>query len=620
MSKSSRNLGAVLAVLFLALLVAGLVFVVKVAYYDEPKMMESYVEASEASAPSTSETEEEIKETRIRLFETSDIHGYIVDMTGGDINNIEYRLAYIAGIINDARNSDEYDDVILVDGGDIYQGAPVSNLTEGAALRAALDLMDYDAVTVGNHEFDWDFTKYGADTMATVPAYEIGEFKGDPDIPVIAATLCSSNNHSRILETKDYVMVDKAGYRIALIGYIPDYSDKIQPSKIAPYELHSDLGEFSERVKKINEAEHPDVTVVVAHEMPLTVANALSHDDVDIVCGGHVHDGIYGVSDSGIPYIQANNNAQGYASATIVIDKDGNVTVEEPLYTSITEDPGVLYDTMANSGNFDPDILKLSHAAWDSISEEMGEALGYIDTTVERKGYISGPTTTGGNFITGLMLEYCKDEGAVAAFYNEGGICKDFTVAEGEILELTVADIYALNPFNNKWLIYDLTGEELAQQLVNGFLQSQYGDQVSGLKYEYKNHGTIDAPDIEIISITLDDGTKVDVHGTETKYRVVTSDFNASIPGSVFEGKTPLHPEVEAPVDNQALIELLRGRRDKGQVHIPTDTSPRGTCLNADEVAAASAAEGGSTTETSETAGTSETTVENTAETTAQAA
>ena len=103
MSKSSRNLGAVLAVLFLALLVAGLVFVVKVAYYDEPKMMESYVEASEASAPSTSETEEEIKETRIRLFETSDIHGYIVDMTGGDINNIEYRLAYIAGIINDSR-------------------------------------------------------------------------------------------------------------------------------------------------------------------------------------------------------------------------------------------------------------------------------------------------------------------------------------------------------------------------------------------------------------------------------------------------------------------------------------------------------------------------------------
>ena len=253
MSKSSRNFGAVLAVLLLALLVVGLVFVVKVAYYDEPKLMEQYSEATESTEPIVSETEAP-KDTRIAVFETSDIHGYLVDITGGDSKTFQYRLAHIAKVVDNARESGDYDDVLLVDGGDIYQGSPLSNLTDGAALRAALDIMGYDAVTLGNHEFDWDVKTYATDSMATIPAYELGDYSGDPNIPVIAATLYSANNHNRTLFTKDYVVVEKGGRRIALIGYIPDYSDEIMHSKIEPFELHGDLAEFSQLVKEINEA------------------------------------------------------------------------------------------------------------------------------------------------------------------------------------------------------------------------------------------------------------------------------------------------------------------------------------------------------------------------------
>ena len=59
-------------------------------------------------------------------------------------------------MVNDARSSGEYDDVLLLDGGDLYQGTPVSGMTGGAAVRAALNAMDYDAIALGNHEFDWD--------------------------------------------------------------------------------------------------------------------------------------------------------------------------------------------------------------------------------------------------------------------------------------------------------------------------------------------------------------------------------------------------------------------------------------------------------------------------------
>lgn len=615
MSKSSKNLGSVLAVLFLVLLVAGLIFVVKVAYVDEPRMIESIAEETGGTmADPTAVTETEApKATRIAVFETSDIHGYIMDTTGGKANTFQYRLARIAKIVNNARESGDYDDVILVDSGDIYQGAPISNLTEGAYLRAALDIMKYDAVTLGNHDFDWDVTQYATDSMATVPAYEIGDYVGDPYIPVIAATLYSSNNHNRSLFTKDYVIVEKAGRRIALIGYIPDYSDDIMQSKIEPYELHGDLDEFSQRVKEINEAEKPDVTIVLAHEKPVTVANALDHEDVDLVAGGHEHAAVFGVADSGIPFIQAENYAKGYACATIVIDPEGNVTIEDTRSTSIVEEPELLYDTLSNSGNLDPDILALSHAAWDAVSEEMNEALGYIDTSVEQLGYINEKNTTGGNFITSLMLESTKDEGVVAAFYNRDGVRADFVVPDGEILEISVGDIYAVNPFNNYWLIYDLTGEELAQLLVDGLNDSDYGDQISGLTFEYNNNGTAETPVYEIVSITLDNGTKIDIHGKDTKYRIVISNYSATLPGSIFEGKTPLHPELESPVDNQALIKLLRDRRDKGQVHIPTDNKPRSICLNADELQQGAVQTDGQpaeTTQATETSATEETTRE----------
>ena len=45
--------------------------------------------------------------------------------------------------------------MLLLDGGDLYQGTPFSNLTGGAVIRAAFDRMKYDAVALGNHDFDW---------------------------------------------------------------------------------------------------------------------------------------------------------------------------------------------------------------------------------------------------------------------------------------------------------------------------------------------------------------------------------------------------------------------------------------------------------------------------------
>lgn len=555
---------------FMVLLIAGTIYYV----YKDPVLSET-VETVQ-TVETTVETKT-LREKRISVYGTNDIQGKIIDSSSGDKTTYQYRLAYMAKIFSDARTSGDYDDVLLLDAGDIYKGDPISNLSEGAALRAAFDKMGYDAVTLGTGDFEWDANKFATDGTASIPAYELGEFTGNPTIPVIAANLYNTNNKNRTLSTKDYVIVEKAGARIALIGYVADVTSEVVSSNMDQFEIHGDLAEFANRVKEIKSAEQPDITIVVAHCSAIEVANAMDPADVDLVVGGHSSDGVYGNAENGVAYMQSESDAKGYAHATFVLKTDGTVKIEYMTYVSIMDSQEALYDTSANAENFDPDVLAISRTVVDTTSEAMNEAMGYIDTSVEREGYISGRTTTAGNFITGLILEGMKGNGVVAAFHNGRGMNKDLMVTDGGLYQVSASDIYSIASQDYAILTYELTGEELAKQIANGFANGEYGDQMSGLTFEYKNNGTEDEPVVEVVSITLSDGTKVDVKDQKTKYKVCITNYCAKVPGSVFEGKKPLKDEKDAPIDNQLIIKTLRNRRGTGDVHIPTDTKPRGS-------------------------------------------
>ena len=537
-------------------------------------------------APSGFAAQEEGK-VRIKVFETNDLHGFLMDTSSGDESTFKYNLAYIAQVVKDARASGEYDGVLLVDGGDGYEGTITSNLLYGSPMRAAMDTMDYDAATLGNHEFDWDVRAYAADADATVAGYELDRYVGDPDTPIVVSNLYYADSGERADFTRDYTIAEKAGCRIAIVGYVAQYSADIMTAKIAPYSIDPSIEHLTSRIREINAQEKPDVTIVLAHENPKDIAALLDPEDVALVAGGHDHGGRSGYADSGVAYIQADYQAKGYADAVIVLDKaTGAVTVEDPAYRQIvgTELEARLYETPENAAYLDPEILEISHAAWKSIGANMGEVLGYIDTPIQKKGLAEGDNgaTTGGDWTTGLMLEWAQKYGAVAAFYNRDGVRTDFVIPEGQTTRnVTVADIYSIAPFNNYWRVYELTGAELAQQLHDGLTYRNFGDQVSGLTFTYYQlgYGDEDASSYEIASITLSDGTQVDIHDTKTAYRVCVSNYSATLAGSVFEGKEPLYPDVDAPVDNVTIIELLRAKRDAGDAYIPVDTSARAVRL-----------------------------------------
>ena len=516
----------------------------------------------------------------IKVFETTDVHGYITDVSTYKEETFQYRLAYIAKIVNDARANSAYEGVLLLDGGDIYQSTPHSNLTFGAPMRAAYDKMQYDAVALGNHEFDWDVKKYAADEQGTMAPYEIGNYKGDPDIPVLANNIYYKENGQRVSFTQDYTVVKKGDYDIAIVGYVEDYTNDIKASQIAPYKIDADLNKLSERTKEVKEKTKADIVMVLAHGEPEPIAKAMDPQVVDLVLGGHSHEKNVGTAEYGIDYIQGNSKAYGYATAEVKINPENNdVEVIDPSYVDTTAKENVqnLYYQNGNNPHLDKEITKISQAAWDEVKDEMYEVLCTVDKNITRAPIQEGTTTSiAGNWLAGLMLDATKEQNTVAAFTNSGGIRTDILLEEGAATrDVTVADIYTITPFGNRIYTYEITGKQMAQQLENALLgtkdSANFGDQFSGITATYEK---VDGK-VKVTSITTDSGEAISIYDTEKKYPVCVNEYCATLDGSVFKDLKPLVSTDEAPVDNLSAIQALRDRREAQGLKMELDTKVR---------------------------------------------
>ena len=549
-------------------------------------MTASYVPAVFAEDAGTQEPDYTGWDT-IKVFETTDVHGYITDVSSYKEDTFEYRLAYFSKIVNDARNNDAYEDVLLLDTGDIYQGTPHSNLTYGAAMRAAYDQMDYDAVGLGNHEFDWDVKTYATDAKGTMAPYEIGSYKGDSDIPVLMSNLYYKDSGERVEFTQDYTIVDKGDYKVGIVGWADDYSADIKASQIAPYTIDDNREKLKELAEEVDKK--ADIVVILAHSDPKSIAEEMDPEVVDLVAGGHTHKNVNGTADNGIDYMQGNCYAYGYSTAEIKVNPETkDVEVTTPEFKDISPkggDHSYLYYNNGNNTQLDPEVTKISQAAWDAVKGEMYEVLGTVDQSIT-KDFIdetNGTSSIAGNWLADMMLAATKDQNTMAAFANRGGIRANLEMAEGaSSRDITVADIYTISPFGNRILTFAITGQQMGQQLERALIglnpeidstvayqASNLGDQFAGITATYK---VVDGG-IKVLSIMTDDGQMIDVNDTTKTYNVCVNEYCATLDGSVFKGMTPLVPMDEAPVDNLSTIAALREHRDTKGLNIELDTT-----------------------------------------------
>ena len=206
-------------------------------------------ESAEAKEAPVESTKSEEKDTVI--LHTNDVHGRIVEEKGviGD--------AKLATVIEQERAKSNQT-TLVVDAGDAFQGLPISNSTKGEARAEILNQMQYDAMAVGNHEFD-----FGLD--------EVKKYK-----EILKFPLLSSNtyvNGARLFEASTIVDKDKTveGDEFVVIGVTtPETATKTHPKNVKGVTFTDPISEVNKVIEEVQakaRAEGKDYKhyVVLAH-------------------------------------------------------------------------------------------------------------------------------------------------------------------------------------------------------------------------------------------------------------------------------------------------------------------------------------------------------------------
>lgn len=210
-------------------------------------------------------------------------------------------------------------DLLLIDSGDFSQGSPFYTMFKGDVEVGLMNLMGYDAVTIGNHEFD-----FGLENMARI--FKMAKF------PVVCANYDFTGTCVEGL-VKPYVIIKRNGLKIGLFGLSPQLEGLVDLSKCKGV-TYLDPIEVGNRVAaELKHDKKCDVVICVSHlgwlrpdEMgdQKVLANS---KDIDLVLGGHSHSYfkelryVNNADGKAVPVDQNGKNAMYVGKLTLSFDK-----------------------------------------------------------------------------------------------------------------------------------------------------------------------------------------------------------------------------------------------------------------------------------------------------------
>lgn len=210
-------------------------------------------------------------------------------------------------------------DLLLIDSGDFSQGSPFYTMFKGDVEIGLMNLMGYDAVTIGNHEFD-----FGLENMARI--FKMAKF------PVVCANYDFTGTCVEGL-VKPYVIIKRNGLKIGLFGLSPQLEGLVDLSKCKGV-TYLDPIEVGNRVAaELKHDKRCDIVICVSHlgwlrpdEMGDQKLLA-SSKDIDLVLGGHSHSYfkalryVNNADGKAVPVDQNGKNAMYVGKLTLSFDK-----------------------------------------------------------------------------------------------------------------------------------------------------------------------------------------------------------------------------------------------------------------------------------------------------------
>lgn len=473
------------------------------AAVDAQAQHQQELEAAVAAAALTVQTAEEPEEApeeepvaaalepvTIQVFHTNDVHSRV---EGNDRDLIGY--AKVATLVKQAR---EQGPTLLLDAGDVLHGMSFSTALQGESMVKMMNLLGYDAMTPGNHDFN-----YGYDRLL--------ELQQQMDFPVVNANIVKEDGTPAF---DPYVIKEIGGKKIALVGVgNPQMESAIHPDRIKgmKFEDHQLAAQAVEQAL----SEEPDAVIILAHwgadDAYDPNSSVLAQiPGVNLVIDGHSHTHYADIRqvEGGALIVSAHEYLKTLGHLSMHFDEENNVTIDvNPIFYEATAEVEP-----------DEEVANAIAEIKQDIEAVTSEVVGKTNVRLEgdREVVRTQETNLGNLAADALRLSTEAD----FAITNGGGIRTSV-----EVGDITKGHLIEVFPFGNSVVLIEVRGAQLLEALEHGLrlYPEQNGGfpQISGGKVVFD---PAQEAGHRVVSLEVD-GKEVDPNGT---YLVTTNDFMAA--------------------------------------------------------------------------------------------
>lgn len=482
--------------------------------------------------------EEAVDGFPLTILHTNDTHANLDTVSSPD--NIARRVTAIKEAKANAVNP------LLVDAGDVFSGTLYFNQYLGLADLEFMNLVQYDAMTFGNHEFD-----KGSEVL--------NDFIEHADFPFVSsnvnfsadALLTQKFKNEVTRDAKDAtiypaIIMEVDGERVGLIGLTTEDTANIASPGDVTFE--NAVQKAKDTVAMLRK-EGINKIVVLSHlGYDVDVNLAKEVEGIDIIVGGHSHtkldQAVVDRSDSEPKLIvQTGEKGQFLGQLEVVFDDEGVLQEWNSSLISVDEkDSNEQYVIQP-----DPEALQILNTKYKPGVEELKQT--EVGTTEVKLNGVRADVRTKetnlGNLIADGMLDAAQAAGtnAVIALQNGGGIRESI-----EAGKITMGDVMTVLPFNNDLVTITLTGAEIKEAMENGVSKTPAQDgrfpHIAGMKFYYDSTKPVGS---RVLRIEVKGKNGYEPIDMNKSYEVATNaftakggDFYASLEKAYLEGRVNL--------------------------------------------------------------------------------
>jgi len=390
----------------------------------------------------------------VSILHINDFHGFAEPYKPFGSDEL---LGGIASLASEVEKLRAQRPTLLVSAGDMIQGNNWANLFLGASVIELMNEMKFDAMVLGNHEFD-----FGTEVLRK----RISEAR----FPVLGA------NVGGLDLIRPYVIKEIEGVRIAFLGVVtedvPLTTHPRNVSGLSFLPVASTVEKYLELLRG-----KADIVVLLSH-----IGHAADRDlaakvnGITAIIGGHSHTKVLNpVVINNTVIVQAWEHGKALGRLDLYIEDRKVVRAESGL---IEIRPAREITDSAVSRL----VRKYSEKVDAVLDEQVGEALTDLDGE-----HVRSQETNLGDFIADIMRQTAQADAAII-----GGGSIRTSIKKGKI---RIKHVYAVSPFNNYIVAVRLTGRQVREALEHGLSAIDEGagrfPQVSGISFSYNRSAAV---------------------------------------------------------------------------------------------------------------------------------